>query len=111
MGRHARPAPSAPPPDAALPAPLAVLGRLARLWPRLVLAATAGLTTTLVVAWAGTPWGTSALVGAGVAVVVLGAAWLATTVPPPARPTAPTAPAETGLDGGDARPPGPHAVQ
>lgn len=77
MGRHATPAAPSDPEGVAdddVRPP-------ARFLPRLVLAATAGVTTMLAIAWAGNPWSSAATAGAAVAVVVLAAAWLAGTVP------------------------------
>lgn len=87
MGRHA----AGPPPDAAgpddaparesTPAPL-------RPWLRdgLVLAAVGALTTGLVLAWAVGTWWVAVLGGIGAAVVVLGASWVARSVPGPDAP-------------------------
>lgn len=86
MGRHATSSAPHDPPDA----PTGWASRAAaRYLPRLVLAATAAVTTTLAVAWAGNAWSSAAVAGAAVAVVVLGAAWLAATVPSPPPESAP----------------------
>lgn len=95
MGRHATPAAPLEPQDPAVgPAP----GLISRYLPRLVLAATGAVTTTLAVAWAGNAWSSAAIAGGAVGAVVLGAAWLASTVPAPpdtsgsSAPSAPAAP-------------------
>lgn len=80
MGRHATPAVPVDPEEADAGRTSRLLSRYV---PRLVLAATGALTTTLAVAWAGNAWSSAAVAGAAVGVVVLGAAWLASTVPAP----------------------------
>ncbi|WP_146819203.1 hypothetical protein [Actinotalea fermentans] len=91
MGRHATPPALPDPPDA----PAGRAARLAsRYLPRLVLAVCAAITTTLAVAWAGNAWSSATVAGGAVAVVVLGAAWLAGTVPSPPSESAP----DTGHD-------------
>ncbi len=89
MGRHASPAPAPPgPQDADEPR---LRGLASRHLPRLALAAAAAVTTALAVVWTGNPWSTALVTGGLVAVVVLGAAWLAATVPQPPGPATPAA--------------------
>ena len=91
MGRHATPAAPAEPGDEQ-----GLVSRLvSRYVPRVVLAATGAATTTLAVAWAGNAWSSAALAGAAVGIVVLAAAWLASTVPTPPGPAEPPSPTAT----------------
>jgi hypothetical protein len=76
MGRHST---SGAQPEGQVGAP-----RLARWAQRVAFALTGGVTTALAVAWAGNTWAAAAGAGVAAGVVVLGAAWLASTVPPPA---------------------------
>jgi hypothetical protein len=76
MGRHATPAP-----DAARPPRERFLGQVVTWCERLLLGAAAGAVVLGVLRWAGADWTTARWAGGIVAVVVVAAAWLSSTVP------------------------------